>query len=207
VALAQLGFGEIYVADIDAIEGAEPAWGTFRQLAQCNLALWLDAGLSDLDRARRVLAFSQDSAHITGVIAGLESLPRAGLLPQMLDLIGPDQLVLSLDLKHGRPVTVAPEWQGMEAEQIARLAFGFGLQRMIVLDLARVGVGRGTGTLALCRRLRSLSRSCQLATGGGTQHLDDFRAMARAGCDAALVATALHRGLLAHGDIQAVRRM
>jgi phosphoribosylformimino-5-aminoimidazole carboxamide ribotide isomerase len=116
-------------------------------------------------------------------------------------------LVLSLDLKDGRPITSVPEWKNQSADQVARLVFDIGIQRMIVLDLARVGVGEGTGTAALCRRIRELAPSCHLVAGGGIRGLADLRELVGAGCDGALVATALHDGRLSQADIQVARRL
>ena len=42
----QLGTTQVYLADLDAIEGAEPAWDLYVSLIQCGLSLWIDAGLS-----------------------------------------------------------------------------------------------------------------------------------------------------------------
>jgi phosphoribosylformimino-5-aminoimidazole carboxamide ribotide isomerase len=206
-ALVQLGFKEVYVADLDAIAGAEPAWETLRQLADFGVGLWLDAGLSDLQRARQVLTFSHQSDCRLALIAGLESAAGPKFLKQLLQLAGTERLVFSLDLKNGRPVTRVPEWRDTSADHVARLAIDIGIRRVIVLDLARVGVGEGTGTATLCRRIREFDPSCQLVAGGGIRGLADLRELAAAGCDGALVATALHDGRLTQADIQTTRRI
>src|SRR5262245_14607506 len=53
VALAfreQLGFTELYLADLDAIAGGDPAWNVYDELHQIGLRLWVDAGVRDRHR-------------------------------------------------------------------------------------------------------------------------------------------------------------
>jgi phosphoribosylformimino-5-aminoimidazole carboxamide ribotide isomerase len=71
---------------------------------------------------------------------------------------------------------------------------------MIVLDLAQVGMGQGVGTQCLCRTLRCLAPELQIVAGGGVRGPDDLDSLERAGCDAALVASALHDGRLSAVD-------
>jgi phosphoribosylformimino-5-aminoimidazole carboxamide ribotide isomerase len=99
-------------------------------------------------------------------------------------------------LKRGAPLAGAA-WRGLSPPQIAAIALRAGVRRMIVLDLADVGTGAGVSTLSLCRELRSLCPQLQLIAGGGVRGPADLEILARAGCDAALVASALHDGRLA----------
>jgi phosphoribosylformimino-5-aminoimidazole carboxamide ribotide isomerase len=79
-----------------------------------------------------------------------------------------------------------------------------GFQRLIVLDLADVGVHQGPGTLALCRSLGWKQTALQLIAGGGIRHLGDLRSLAQSGCNAALIASALHDGRIAPDDLRHV---
>jgi uncharacterized protein related to proFAR isomerase len=47
-----------------------------------------------------------------------------------------------------------------------------------------------------------MSSAVDLIAGGGVRGLDDLKALADAGCDAALVASALHDGRLSREDIE-----
>lgn len=192
----KLGLGEVYVADLNAIAGTEPAWSLYEQIAAAGLELWVDAGLRDAERARRLAEFSGNGS----VIAGLETLSDAAALTSMLDAVGPERLVFSLDLKAGKPLADLPCWHGQSAEDIATVAIEAGIQRMIVLDLHRVGTDTGVGTEPLCRQLREQHPKLELTAGGGVRGIDDLRRLADAGCDAALVASALHDGRITRDD-------
>ena len=74
--------------------------------------------------------------------------------------------------------------------QIAAAAIAAGVQRLIILDLADVGVGGGVGTLTLCQAIRAAHPQVEIIAGGGVRGLADLQQMAAAGCDAALVASA-----------------
>jgi phosphoribosylformimino-5-aminoimidazole carboxamide ribotide isomerase len=73
-----------------------------------------------------------------------------------------------------------------------------------VLDLAGVGMDAGVAALALCRQLRQKHPQLELISGGGVRGREDLHALAEAGCNAALVASALHDGRLTAGDLAAL---
>jgi phosphoribosylformimino-5-aminoimidazole carboxamide ribotide isomerase len=193
-AFSDRGFSDVYLADLDAITGAAPAWDIYRQVAESGLQIWVDAGLSTVHQADLLAKFATLQGPLAGVIAGLESLPGPEMLAEMLAVVGPERFVFSLDLKGGRPLTNAAAWNGFDARAIAQVALDRGIRRMIVLDLARVGMNDGVGTEDFCRRLRGLSSDLEITAGGGVRNQADLQSLAAAGCDAALVASALHDG-------------
>jgi phosphoribosylformimino-5-aminoimidazole carboxamide ribotide isomerase len=204
-ALAAAGFRETYVADLDAIRGAAPAWPIYEELMRSGLELWVDGGLSTLDQAREMLRFHFHGQPLAAIVAGLESLDGPGALAEMCAVVGRQRLIFSLDLKLGVPLAGSSAWQGLNAEQIATIALRAGVRRMIVLDLARVGMGQGVGTQRLCRDLRCLDGDWQIIAGGGVRGLPDLQSLERSGCDAALVASALHDGRLTPSDCIGLR--
>jgi phosphoribosylformimino-5-aminoimidazole carboxamide ribotide isomerase len=194
-ALAEAGFRQTYLADLDAIAGARPAWHAYAELMACGLELLVDAGVSDGSAARRLAAFHAEGRPLAAIVVGLESLPDWGTLAQGVADVGAARLVFSLDLKAGAPL-VSDAWCALDPMAIAALAWRAGVRRMIVLDLSAVGVGRGVPTLPLLRGLRCFEPGLELIAGGGVRGPDDLRALQAAGCDAALVSSALHDGRL-----------
>jgi phosphoribosylformimino-5-aminoimidazole carboxamide ribotide isomerase len=194
------GLPELYVADLDAIAGREPAWQAYEQIAAAGARLLVDAGAADVGRATALAQFRACREQLAGVIAGLESVASPALLKEMLAAVGPDRLIFSLDLKHGQPITDGPAWRDMTPAAIAASAISAGIKRLIVLDLADVGTGGGVGTLVLCRDLRAAHPSCELIAGGGVRGPDDLRQLAASGCSAALVASALHDGRVGNDE-------
>jgi phosphoribosylformimino-5-aminoimidazole carboxamide ribotide isomerase len=71
-----------------------------------------------------------------------------------------------------------------------------GVRALIVLDLARVGMGTGTGTEPLLRAIRSAYPDIELIAGGGVRTWEDVERLGEAGATGVLVASALHDGTL-----------
>ncbi len=192
-----LGLAELYLADLDAIAGAEPAWATIAALRADGFRLWVDAGVRDAVAARRLAACG-----IETMVAGLETLAGPAALAEMAADLGP-RLVFSLDLKEGRPLASAG-WEGGDAWSIAAQAVRLGARRVLVLDLARVGSGAGPGVGALCARLAAAHPEIEVSAGGGVRGRADLERLREHGARAVLIASALHDGALRSEDLGGV---
>ncbi|HEV3122290.1 MAG TPA: HisA/HisF-related TIM barrel protein [Isosphaeraceae bacterium] len=185
-----LGLSEIYLADLDAIAGAPPSLALYETLAASGFALWVDAGVRDSCTLEPLL----DSGAAT-IVAGLETLLGPNALVEAIEAAGPERLAFSLDLRNGQPVfSQEADWGTSDAIAIAETAVRAGLRRIVLLDLARVGTGAGTGTRELLLRLVAAFPQLELAVGGGIAGPDELAALERAGASAALVGSALHDG-------------
>lgn len=196
----RFGFESFYLADLDALQGAgEPSWPLYRSLAGDGFRLLVDAGVRAEPMARRMAA-----APVHSVAVALETLSRPEDLPDILQALGSERLVFSLDLKRGRAFGGPEEWRGREAAAIAREVLDAGVRRLIVLDLAAVGTGTGCPTQPLVRQIKSEFPEVKVITGGGVRGVEDLRALRRAGADAALVSTALHQGVIDREDLESL---
>jgi phosphoribosylformimino-5-aminoimidazole carboxamide ribotide isomerase len=188
------GLDQLYLADLDAIGGADPDRGLYDALHRDGFALWVDAGVRDAATARALAA-----AGIEGVVIGLETVRGPEELADACRDPG-ERVVFSLDLKAGAPLGDTSAWQGTGAAGIAVQAVAVGVKRLLVLDLSRVGEGQGTGTEELCRWLTEHHPAVQVAAGGGVRGLADLRRLRACGVGTALVASALHDGGLTPED-------
>lgn len=189
---------ELYVADLDAIAGKEPAWEIYEDLHSDGFQLWVDAGLAP-GTAERLASLG-----VTSVIAGLESLPGPDALAELLPLRGPDRVVFSLDMKAAQPLGDSAGWTSPDPFHIATDAIRLGVNRLIVLDLAGVGAGRGVPTLPLCARFRAQFPAVQLTSGGGVRDGNDLQRLKQVGVDCAMIASALHDGKITRADIEEI---
>ena len=204
---------ELYVADLDAIAAAladiraddrigaaGPHDALVAAVATMGAPLWLDAGVSSPDRACHAVALG--AAH---VIVGLETLPSYDALKRTCAAVGGDRVAFSLDLRHGEPMLASRGIPpGEPPQRLAARAVDMGAGAVIVLDVARVGTGAGLD-LTVIERVRRSTPGVTLLAGGGVRGLADLRRLADAGCDAALVATALQTGALQPVDVAAAR--
>ncbi len=184
-----VGTTEIYLADLDAIAGGSRQLVLIGRLAERGYRVWVDAGLHWADEAKALFDVGADV-----VIAGLETLEvieEIGLME--VDFHG--RVAVSFDMRDGQPVVRDKRFRRRTADQLAcELVGQMGVQRLILLDLARVGTSKGPGMTGLCRRLRAVSPTLQLVIGGGVRGPEDLPPLADCGADAVLVATALHQG-------------
>ncbi|HEY7505414.1 MAG TPA: HisA/HisF-related TIM barrel protein [Gemmatimonadales bacterium] len=202
-----VGARECYLADLDAIQGGQLQRALLRRLtrdaAPCGVLV--DAGVHSPDGVKDVLALGA-----AAVVIGLETLPSLEVLGAAVTAAGSGGIVFSLDLRLGRPLlsaAAAASGTGrLGPEELASRAVEAGVEAMLVLDLGRVGTGRGVD-LELLRRLRRHFPSVRLLAGGGVAGPEDLTRLAEAGCDGALVATALHTGRMDQSSTSASRQV
>ena len=195
----RFGLSELYAADLDAIEGQAPQDRLVSSLATIG-ALWLDAGVSSANRARHALAVG--AAH---VIVGLETLPSWDVLAEICAVLGGGRTAFSLDLRDGKPLASGNLSRAESARAVAARAADAGVTSIIVIDLARVGTGEGVD-VRLVAGVRDAAPHTTLLAGGGVRDIDDLGRLRDAGCDGALVATALHAGRIGAHEIAAACR-
>ncbi len=188
---------EWYVADLDALAGRAVQRGLVGALAGLGGRLLVDAAVATPERARELVA---DGA--ARVVVGLETLPSFDALTAVARAIGP-RVVFSLDLRDGAPLTRA--FFARTPLEIARGAVTAGAGAIIVIDLTRIGGGRGVD-LVLVEALRHAFPHVELLAGGGIGTPRELERLADAGLDGALIASGLHDGRITRGDVAAVRR-
>jgi phosphoribosylformimino-5-aminoimidazole carboxamide ribotide isomerase len=174
----------LYLADLDAIEHGRTASDTIRRVAAIGAPLWLDAGISTLDRARQALDLGA-----THVVVGLETLHSFDALHAICEGIGGERVAFSLDLRDGEPMA-GHEILRDSPGRLAAMAASAGARSIIVIDLARVGTRAGLD-FELLASVRKAAPGVTLLAGGGVRGAADLETLTVAGCDGALVATAL----------------
>ena len=186
-----VGVGALYAADLDAIMARPPQDALVRALAALGVPVWVDAGVTTLERAQDVRRLGVDR-----VIVGLETLDSFETLNRICLAIGGAHVAFSLDLREGRPLgPVATASPDLPAEAMAARAAEAGAAAVIVLDLDRVGSGAGVD-VTLMTRVRAAVPSIDLLAGGGVRDAADLDGLAAAGGNGALVASALLSGAL-----------
>jgi phosphoribosylformimino-5-aminoimidazole carboxamide ribotide isomerase len=187
----QLGLAEIYLADLDAIGGASPAWSIYGELQVLGCRLWVDAGVRDASDALKLARHG-----IRDIVIGLETIAGPDVLKTACQELRPDQIIFSLDLKNGQPLGQMANWKASGAYSIAVEAIDNGIRRLIILDLTRVGLGEGPGTEELCRKLAEEYPYVEITAGGGVRDMTDLKRLSDCGVASVLVASALHDGQL-----------
>jgi HisA/HisF family protein len=187
-AFRNLGFGELYVADLDAIIDCSTDFQPLKNITdQVDVKLMVDSGLTSLERAQKLL----DSG-VSKLIIGTETLQKKSFVAEAVRLFGSERVVVSLDLK-GNKILVKMGFDGCNDPMCLLRDFKkMGVSQVIVLDLVRVGSGEGVNVDFLKKLIAEVG--VDVYVGGGVRDIDDLVALKNLGASGALVATALHTG-------------
>lgn len=183
----------IYVADLDALQGGRPQIEALNRLAaDVPTGLWLDAGIANANQADELrTSLVADPEKWTFVVAS-ETLGDWDDLESIVEVYGVEKIVFSLDLRNGQIRGASEMMRCLAPIDIVRRVVELGIRRLVVLDVAHVGIRGGVETLGLCRDVRASFPTLQIITGGGIRTVSDLSSVREAGCVGALVATALH---------------
>ncbi|MBI1325957.1 hypothetical protein GC170_22580 [bacterium] len=201
----RIGADAIYVADLDAIVDDKPAWNVLRALTKVGPAIWADVGVRS--PARAVTAFE---AGIDTVVLGLETLSGPASLKEIVrgSSLPRDRFLLSLDLFEGRPMLAAGgTWpRDTSLTNVVEIAAEVGLGRFLILDLARVGTGRGVAGEEWIDPVRRNVGNAEIWLGGGVRSKQDLDEIARQPIAGVLVGSALHEGAIGGQALTALAR-
>ena len=195
------GVDAIYVADLDAIQGGTPQIALLSSLCELEATVAVDAGVTTVDAARHLL-----TAGAATIIVGLETLASFDDLTAICAALGTDRMVFSLDFRNGRALASGSLGDD-RPEMLTMQAVRAGVERLIAIDLARVGIGAGLDLEVIGRVRAAAPPHVMLMAGGGVRDWKDLERLAAAGCDGALVASALQDGRLSAQDVARAREL
>lgn len=177
-------FRTLYIADLDAIEGAGSHSEMIKELQAAFPALtfWVDAGVSSFSQARAWL-----ESNAATLVIGSESFIDTRDLPRLRD---ETRLILSLDFR-------GDTFQGLSAllENLSLWP-----RRVIAMMLTRVGSQAGPDVVRLAAIIKNAG-SRDVYAAGGLRGKDDLSLLQRTGAAGVLVASALHDGRLSRRDL------
>jgi phosphoribosylformimino-5-aminoimidazole carboxamide ribotide isomerase len=191
-----------YIADLDGIMHGHSQWPLIHQLAACfsDITIWLDAGFTHFERAQSVIQIQDQKESISSKseldLQGSD-LKKSKRFPTLLPVLGTESLLqlenLSRQAQHCvLSLDFGPEGFRGDPEWLSHPEYW--PDRVIVMSLAKVGVGAGPDFEHIQSALHEASRLARppqiFAAGGITQQ--HAVQLARLGVSGALVASALH---------------
>lgn len=193
------GFTKFYVADLDAIVSDQPNQQLIDELTAAGFTLMLDVGVRSVEHLRSIKPASN-----TSVIIALESIESLDTVAAALDQLGSERIIFSLDLKHGNLLGHPTGLKSGNPERVVDQVVDLGVHRVILLDLAAVGMGTGIPTLDLCELVRAQHPELQIITGGGVSCTGDLKNAYQASVNGLLIASALHDGRVVPADLATI---
>lgn len=197
----KLGLTEIYIADLDAIQGT----GNHKQIIsslvnQEEMQVLLDAGAGDPQAVHSLLELG-----VKKVIIGAETLSNLDNLRVLHSAIPASQLIFSLDMQSGQILSRCSDLAELSPLKVLEMLQFAGWHEVILLDLARVGTGNGIDH-TLVSEARRLFPEMELIVGGGISQTSELDWLQAVGVSGALVASALHTGIFSKQQVSLLRR-
>ncbi|MHA1784009.1 MAG: HisA/HisF-related TIM barrel protein [Candidatus Helarchaeota archaeon] len=191
----ELGFNEIYIADLDAIQSINRNLDYINEISnETNLKIMLDAGISNSQDTNEI-----KDLKVSKVIIGTETLTSMEELMIMIKIIGKNKTILSIDMLNGELMTRNLSLKSLHLEDFLKLVSYTDIEEVIFLELTQVGAKGGVNTSLIKKMKKYLS--CKLITGGGIKTINDLSEISNLGIDGTLVATSLHEGTLTIDEV------
>lgn len=178
---------EIYIADLNILQDKGPLETNAEIIREVSLRAdtMLDFGISSMEEVEKALSIARTA--VIGTETGTLSVIKDAAFEN------PGRISVSIDMKHGKVLKEDPEIPEAPLE-IVKILNSFLLKDLIFLDLDRVGTASGFDPEFL-RKLVEYSRHSVLLAGGVRDMVDLF-ALEGLGIRGALIATAIHSGLV-----------
>ncbi|MDR7664569.1 HisA/HisF-related TIM barrel protein [Methanosarcina sp. Z-7115] len=178
---------EVYIADLNVLQGKEPLEANAEIIREVSLRAdtMLDFGISSPEGVNKALSIAGTA--VIGTETGTISAIKDAAFEN------PGRISVSIDMKHGKVLKEDPEIPESPFE-IVKVLNNFPLKDLIFLDLDRVGTASGFDPEFLCKLVEYSRHSVLLA--GGVKDMEDLFTLDRLGIKGALVATAVHSGMV-----------
>ncbi len=184
------GFTQLHVVDLDAATGQGDNRATIEVLARTpGMSVQVGGGVRDEARVAELLALG-----VSRVVVGTRAIEEPAWLQAMARQF-PAKLVVAADVRGDEVVTRG--WKhgtGRSLRELLTTLSTFELGGVLVTAVHVEGQQGGTD-LTVMAQARAATRHALIASGGVTT-VDDVRALAALGVDAAVVGMALYTGRL-----------
>jgi len=188
---------EYYIADLDSIIKNKPNIKLINQvLKKENINLMFDPGIKNLDDLELFLS----NIKIDRLIFGIETIKSLDIISRGIEMIGRDNLIVSIDLYKGKIISEIPEIKHMNPIQIVKELNEFDVKNIILLDLFRVGQKLG-GIPNLYLNIKKIFIG-DILVGGGIKNYNDIKKFYENQFSGVLVGTAIYDGTIKPSDIE-----
>lgn len=183
ISLKRQGAKHIYIADLDAIEGAGSNLELVRKINHL-LPVMLDWGVKDFQSFKFALDFAEK------IIVATETLKSLEEMDKIFRTFSKKRIVISLDIKDGQ---VLSKNSSLTLDKLKSKLMVIKPEEIILLDISGVGTEKGFNK-TLLDEFRGWE---SLILGGGITP-EELETLKKRGINKFLMGTALHSGQLPH---------
>jgi phosphoribosylformimino-5-aminoimidazole carboxamide ribotide isomerase len=191
---AAQGAQRLHVVDLDgARDGVRANAEVIRRLlGAVSIPIQVGGGIRSLQTAQALRDEGADR-----VVIGTAAAEQPEALADWVTVLGAEQLIVGVDARHGLVATRG--WQNVtdvDALKFCRRLAQAGVCRVLYTDISRDGRLQGPDI----EGTRAIAGVVKVIGSGGVSSVEDLRALAEAGAEAAIVGTALYEGRLTLSD-------
>ena len=181
-------FTTFYIADLDAIMNQKPNFAILNELSKIdNIEIMIDPGITNYDNILQFLDFN-----FKFIIIGLETLNSLDNLKTIINKIGNQNVILSIDMYNERLLTKIDSLQNQDLLKVINIIRKLNVNQIILLDLFRVGQKLG-GISPLYLEIKQQFNGF-IYVGGGIKDYKDIELYYRNNFSGVLIGTALYDG-------------
>jgi phosphoribosylformimino-5-aminoimidazole carboxamide ribotide isomerase len=188
-------FKDLYVADLDAILGKKSTLSLLHSLNELRFRVMVDSGVRSIDQVLKLI-----DAGAFEVIVGTETMPNISLVEKIIDAVGQNRIVISVDTKDGKILGNSKSIRSLHPLDFINKLEGKGLSKFILLDLTRVGTVKGPD-LKFIREILKMFDG-EFIVGGGVRDINDLKQLRNLGVYGVLLATALHTKRISKSELE-----
>jgi len=188
--MMKFGFSEVYIADLDSIQGVGNHGEEIGAILQLGYTVYLDPGI------RNSGDLHEKAGEGVRVIVGTETLESLQELRFICDRH--PHVVTSLDYKGGL-LAADGSLGALDTGDLVKRVCEKGISELIYLDIKKVGSSSGTTSARMVTVIEN--STVPVLVGGGIRNSGDIEHLSGLGVEGVLVATCIHSGALSVEDV------
>lgn len=204
-AFEDCGISSLHLVDLDGARSSHIVnYRVLERLAsETKLQIDFGGGLKTDDDVR--IAFECGANQVTG---GSIALKNPALFESWIDRYGPERIILGADAQGGK--IAVNGWLENSDQDLVPFVKGYtarGIRYVVCTDISKDGMLQGP-SLELYDSLLQATRTVEgtpgiaLIASGGVRNLSDLQALAKLGCEGAIIGKALYEGTLTLKELE-----
>ncbi len=185
---ADQGAELVHVVDLAAARSGSMSAGLWGSVVATGVPVQAGGGVRDAGSAEALL-----EAGVARVVVGTAAVQMDDRLEEIFSIVGPDRLVVGLDVRNGRVRGSGWTDDGRPLAEVVGRLIAVGVQRVLVTGIEHDGMMDGPDQ-ALLREVRALAPDMAIIASGGVGSLDDLAALTAGDWEAVIVGRALYEG-------------
>lgn len=185
------GASRIHVVDLNGARRGAESPALIERMAAAPIPVQVGGGIRTAHAARAMIAAGADR-----VVVGTTAVERPDVLHQIAEEVGPEAVVVALDVRGGRALGSGWLDAGRSLARTVASVIAVGAGRALVTGINRDGTMEGPD-LELLDEVRAAAPLLRIVASGGVGSLADVKALAdaEANIEAVVVGQALYQGV------------